>query len=230
MATAISNTYGSAPTYQTGSSNQPASLTQGAGGALGKDQFLQLLVAQMKNQDPLNPMDGTQMAAQLAQFSSVEQLQQINTTLASQGTGQTGLQQLLAENGALAAVGKNVVASAAAVDTTNGAPKEIQADIPTGATSATLHIYDAKGTEVASQALGSVSAGRQKFTLSGSAASVTGGVYTYAVETTDSTGTKATASTYVAGRVDGVRYTAQGPVITVGGAAVPYMSVTEITG
>lgn len=51
------------------------------GGAMGKDQFLQLLVAQMKNQDPLNPMDGTQMASQLAQFSTVEQLQSANDTL-----------------------------------------------------------------------------------------------------------------------------------------------------
>lgn len=51
------------------------------GGAMGKDQFLQLLVTQMKNQDPLNPMDGTQMASQLAQFSTVEQLESANTTL-----------------------------------------------------------------------------------------------------------------------------------------------------
>ncbi len=51
------------------------------GGAMGKDQFLQLLVAQMKNQDPTSPMDGTQMASQLAQFSTVEQLQNANTTL-----------------------------------------------------------------------------------------------------------------------------------------------------
>ncbi len=51
------------------------------GGAMGKDQFLQLLVAQMKNQDPESPMDGTQMAAQLAQFSTVEQLQNANDTL-----------------------------------------------------------------------------------------------------------------------------------------------------
>ena len=50
--------------------------------ALGKDEFLKLLVAQMKNQDPLNPMDGQQMAAQLAQFSSVEQLVTANDTLA----------------------------------------------------------------------------------------------------------------------------------------------------
>ena len=48
---------------------------------MGKEQFLKLLVAQMKNQDPLNPMDGTQMASQLAQFSTVEQLQNANSTL-----------------------------------------------------------------------------------------------------------------------------------------------------
>src|SRR5215207_5272910 len=101
---------------------QPESLTRGPGGALGKDQFLQLLVAQMKNQDPMNPMDGTQMAAQLAQFSSVEQLTQINESLASQSTGQTGLATLLANNGALGSVGKSVVVAADAVDTTKGAP------------------------------------------------------------------------------------------------------------
>lgn len=51
------------------------------GGEMGKDAFLQLLVAQMKNQDPLNPTDGAQMATQLAQFSSVEQLENANSTL-----------------------------------------------------------------------------------------------------------------------------------------------------
>ena len=44
--------------------------------------FLKLLVAQMKNQDPMNPMDGQEMAAQLAQFTSVEQLINANDTLA----------------------------------------------------------------------------------------------------------------------------------------------------
>ena len=63
-----------APTVTTPTDTTP-------GGAMGKDQFLQLLVAQMKNQDPDSPMDGTQMAAQLAQFSTVEQLQNANDTL-----------------------------------------------------------------------------------------------------------------------------------------------------
>jgi len=44
------------------------------GAQLGKDDFLKMLVAQMQNQDPENPTDDTQMAAQLAQFSSLEQM------------------------------------------------------------------------------------------------------------------------------------------------------------
>jgi flagellar hook assembly protein FlgD len=86
-------------------------------GALGKDQFLQLLVAQMKSQDPLSPMDGQQMAAQLAQFSSVEQLVTLNETMAAQAAGQTSLLESLGGSLTLGTVGKTVeVDPARAVD------------------------------------------------------------------------------------------------------------------
>lgn len=52
----------------------------GTDGAMGKTDFLQLLVAQMSNQDPLNPQEGTEFASQLAQYSSLEQLMNLNTT------------------------------------------------------------------------------------------------------------------------------------------------------
>lgn len=45
---------------------------------INQDQFLQLLVTQLRHQDPLNPTDGSQFAAQLAQFSTLDQLQQLN--------------------------------------------------------------------------------------------------------------------------------------------------------
>jgi flagellar basal-body rod modification protein FlgD len=220
MATAIGGTSAATATKN---DTQPASLTKGAGGAMGKDQFLQLLVAQLKNQDPSNPMDGSQMAAQLAQFSSVEQLAQINETLAAQSSTAT----LLAENGAMSAVGKTALASADAVDVTGGVPQQITADIPAGATSATLHVYDMNGTEVASQSLSGVKDGRQTFAVTGAAKGLTAGVYKYSVEV-DGAGATMNAPTYVSGRVTGVRFSSKGPVVTIDGALVPYMNVTEI--
>ena len=49
--------------------------------ALGRDAFLTMLVAQLQNQDPLNPMDGTDFSAQLAQFSQLEQLINLNDSM-----------------------------------------------------------------------------------------------------------------------------------------------------
>jgi flagellar basal-body rod modification protein FlgD len=226
MATGIT---GTTPTASTTTSKQPASLTQGPGGALGKDQFLKLLVAQMKHQDPMNPMDGSQMAAQLAQFSSVEQLTQINESLQTQQTGQTGLATLLANNGALGSVGKQVVVAASGVDTTKGSPSAVQADIPTEARSARLKILDENGAEVASQDLGVVSGGRRTFNLGDATKQLPGGTYSYVVETTSTAGAVEDAATFVSGRVDGVRFTPKGPVVTLGGPAVSYMAVTEVS-
>lgn len=74
--TGTQNTSGSSQTDGSGNA-----ITQAAGGEMGKDQFVKLLVTEMQNQDPLNPMDGKELAVQLAQFSSVEQLMNVNTKL-----------------------------------------------------------------------------------------------------------------------------------------------------
>lgn len=58
--------------------NTQSTPAAGLGGGLGKDAFLKILLAQMRNQDPLNPTDGTAMVAQLAQFSTLEQMQNLN--------------------------------------------------------------------------------------------------------------------------------------------------------
>lgn len=67
----------------TGSTQDPADQTtkKTATPTLGYDEFLQLLLAQMKNQDPLNPIDSTQYVSQLASFSSVEQAVKQNSKL-----------------------------------------------------------------------------------------------------------------------------------------------------
>lgn len=60
-----------------------SSTTKNDMNALGQDAFLNLLVTQMQHQDPTQPMDNSAMIAQLAQFSSLEQLQQMNKSLAT---------------------------------------------------------------------------------------------------------------------------------------------------
>lgn len=59
---------------------QTAVVTGEAGGNLGKDEFMELLITQMQNQDPMAPTDNTAMIAQMAQFSSLEQMQNLNSS------------------------------------------------------------------------------------------------------------------------------------------------------
>ncbi|MCL2352574.1 MAG: flagellar hook capping protein [Firmicutes bacterium] len=64
----------------------PASKPGQAGGILDKDAFLSLLITQLKYQDPMNPMEDTQFVAQMAQFASLEQMQNMNKSMSlSQG-------------------------------------------------------------------------------------------------------------------------------------------------
>ena len=90
---------------RTGASN-PSVQPAGSGSqTLGQADFLKLMTAQMQNQDPFNPVDNTQMVAQMAQFSSLSGISQMNTTLQSIADKLTGT----SANDALAYVGKTVL-------------------------------------------------------------------------------------------------------------------------
>lgn len=88
------------------------------GGALGKDEFLKLLIAQMQNQDPLDPMDNSEMIAQLAQFSALEQMQNLNTSIDAMKTAQNMLDALLLQ-------GKNVTIEFADGSTVTGTIEKV---------------------------------------------------------------------------------------------------------
>lgn len=85
---------------QAGTSNQSMNVTQ-----LGKDDFLKLLITQLRYQDPTSPVDDKEFIAQLAQFSSLEQIQNLNQTLHLMMESQ---QKLTALGQATAMIGKMV--------------------------------------------------------------------------------------------------------------------------
>jgi len=102
---------------------------------LGKDDFLNLLITQLQNQDPLSPMDSTEFSAQLAQFSSLEQLSNVNenleTLLLYQGS--------LNNSQAVSFIGKTITASGDSVLITDGIPDNIHFELAGDASNADDH-------------------------------------------------------------------------------------------
>lgn len=200
------------------------------GGVMGKDDFLKMLVAQLKHQDPMNPMEGQEFAAQLAQFSSVEQLVQLNEQYETQAASTAALAESLANNGALSTIGRTVLAVGDAVEVpaTDAAGAQVTFGVGDAGGRATLTVYDAEGTEVGSRALGFVGGGTQTATLGDAASGLAPGVYTYAVKVTDAKGAEVPVTTFVSGTVDGVRYSSSGAQLTAGALTIGVGTIVQV--
>lgn len=122
---------------------------------LGKDDFLKLFIAQMQNQDPLNPSDSTQMASQMAQFNSLEQMMNVNTTLdqlvKSQDMGRTV--QMINY------VGKDVDVSTGILKFDKNKLTKATFEIDQPLPGAMLEVRDGSGQVIANQDLGSLMPG-----------------------------------------------------------------------
>ena len=201
-------------------------------GALDKNAFLTLLVTQMKNQDPLNPASSDQMAAQLAQFSSLEQLQTMNATLTGQTASTGTLIDSIHTTAALGTLGKQVTAVGDAVvvpkDGSDPTGIAINATVNGADGNGVLTITDDSGKVVGSRNLGLLSGGPYTSTLGAAATGLAPGNYHFAISVTSSLGTTTPATTYTTGKVDSVQATAKGPVLICGPIAIPFSNVIEI--
>lgn len=211
----------------TSSANAPT-----PGGRLGKNEFLKLLTAQLRYQDPLDPMDGKDMAADLAQFSGLEQLLNINEKLEAQQGHFDSLSAAMNNGIALSAIGKTVVAQGDKVllakDAKGVLSGTVTADIATSG-NAKLTLYDKSGKEVGSRSLGYVAAGRQEFDVGSASKGATEGAYAVKVTVTDASGKDVPQRTYTVGRVDGITYGDDGKArLMMGPLTIDFSAVVRI--
>ena len=149
-------------TTQSAASGTLAQASTKAAGSIGdsvtEDRFLKLLMAQMKNQDPLNPMDNAQLTSQMAQISTVSGLEKLNVTTASLGSQFSQLQATQAA----ALVGHDVAVEGKSLRISNG-QGDGGFELASDADKVVVSIQDASGNEVGKVSLEKLEAGRHRF-------------------------------------------------------------------
>jgi flagellar basal-body rod modification protein FlgD len=175
--------------------------------------FLTLLTTQLKNQNPLDPLDTNQFTAQLVQFAQVEQQLKSNDQLATL----VSLQQTAQATNAISFVGKTVAVDGSTAQLANGqATWSFSVDRPA---TAAVSITSSTGQVVSSGSY-TINPGWQSFTWDGRDASGTqwpDGSYTISVTAQDTSGQNVAVSTEVQGTVDSVDLTQSPPLLSIGG-------------
>ncbi len=175
-----------------------------------QSQFLTLLVAQLKNQDPTNPMDNSQLTTQLAQISTLSGIENLNTTLGSISGQITTSQSLQAST----LVGHGVMIDGNSIlvgSDSTATPFGLSLDSASDAT--TVTITDANGTVVRTDDLGAQTAGVHTYSWDGTDSAGTAmaaGSYTFTVAATSSSGSAVTATPLKYAEVYGVNTTTTG--------------------
>ncbi len=191
----------------------PPVSTAAANTVASQDSFLKLLVTQLKNQDPLNPMDNAQITSQLAQISTVTGVNNLNTTLQQLVANDSTSQLLSATN----MIGHNVLVPGSALTLAQG-QAVFGVNLPVAADGVQVTIKDASGNVMHSMNLGKQPAGVLALGWDGTAdsgAKAAAGVYTFSVTATQGS-TAVAATTLSSALVQGVVQTASGPQLDLG--------------
>ena len=207
-----------------------SSTTSNPSAVLGKDDFLKMLITQLKYQDPLNPLNGTEFAAQLAQFSSVEQLANIKTSLSQFLNTNVALTNSI--NNALATtfIGKEVRASTNSFTTSGEDSVSIGYELADAAEKVTVKIYDQSGALVKTLS-GGTRKGENTLEWNGvndDGLKVANGRYTFTIEALDSNAQTISSSSFIYGTVTGVRFKSDGTVFVIDGSEVSLADIVEI--
>jgi flagellar basal-body rod modification protein FlgD len=208
-------------TAVTGVNNGTTIASQANKKVLGEDDFLKMLIAQLQNQDPLNPLQGADFAAQLAQFSSLDQLTQINTQLSSLASSLSSTNN----SQVVSLIGDEVVANGSSV-TVSGASTNLAYNLSQNAQQGTIKIYDSQGNLVKTLAFGQQQSGNN--IMNWNTSNVSPGTYTFTVSAVDNSGNAVSANTMMTGPVTGVTFQNGVPYLSVNGQDIALTDILYI--
>jgi flagellar basal-body rod modification protein FlgD len=201
-----------------------ASAGTAASKTITQGDFLHLFIAQLQNQDPLSPLDPDQMTAQLAQFSSLEQLTGVNTRLDQLS--------VLSQQGLLSLMGRQVAFAGDTVGVSGGAASAVGYDLDAAAARVVATVRAADGSVVRVQDLGGQDAGHHEFKFDGKDAKggvVPDGQYHVEIAAAANAGdAPKQLDLTVRETVDGVDFSVNPPVLLVGGQRVPLDQIHEV--
>jgi len=196
----------SIPTTDT-STTTSSTTTSTSSTTMGQEDFLKLLTTQLQYQNPLDPQDPSEFVAQLAQFSSLEQLINVNTKLDDFATTVQTLQNSQNVAQGVSLLGKTVKAQGNVFPVTSGDSGELSYILGADASQVTVSVYNSSGTLVRTLDMGSQSSGECQVSWDGKDANgnqVADGTYSYTVSAVDASGATVSAATLVSGVVEEV--------------------------
>lgn len=194
---------------------------------LGKQDFMKLLVAQLKNQDPLNPMDSREMITQLATLTSVERLSSVDQTLGqlrAETTGMAGMQ-------ATALIGRKVTADANHLSLAAGGQAQGTFTLSGAAKSVSVSVRDKNGNTLRTLELPGQVAGTHSFQWDGMDSSgqrVPDGTYSFQLSAKAESGQPVPISSSVTGVVSEVSFKSGSAELVVGESRVALGDVVSI--
>jgi flagellar basal-body rod modification protein FlgD len=192
-----------------------------------KNMFLTLLVKQLEYQDPLNPMENTEFTAQLAQFSQLESIAEMNSNMELMAQYQSSLNSMTAAS----FIGKQVNASGNIINYSGG-ESTINFNLEDNAATVTVKIYNSEGTVVRTVDMNNVQDGDLSYTWDGkddSGKTVSSGTYYFNISATDYSGSAVNTSTYANGTVTGVKFENGAIYLQIGDKEVALADITAIT-
>lgn len=199
--------------------------------SMGKEDFLKLMLAQLQNQDPLNPMEGTEFASQLAEFTSLEQLINLNNAMDTSINADYFLSQSINNTLAATLIGKEVKLSGNNFQNNGADSTTLGYNLSTQASSCTIKIYNESGQLVKTIENAPKSSGDNKLIwdfYDNDGNKVPEGKYTFKVEAKDLDNNLISYSDYVLGKIDGVKFTEEGTMLVVNGANYYLSDIMEI--